>query len=130
MIYLTHDGSHHTVEKKWGKEEWIVNTDEYCGKILTCNKGRWSSEGKFHKHNIKDETFYILKGKLILEYITPEDITWTTIVLNTGDSFRLTPEVWHRFKEFDYCCQFAEFSTKHRESDSIRKSYSEIMKGE
>ena len=25
---------HHFVEKTWGSEEWIVNSEKYCGKIL------------------------------------------------------------------------------------------------
>ena len=30
------------VPKGWGYEKWIVNTDEYCGKLLFFNKGKRS----------------------------------------------------------------------------------------
>ena len=28
------------VEKGWGYEKWIVNKEEYCGKLLFFKKGR------------------------------------------------------------------------------------------
>ena len=50
------------VKKKWGKEIWIVNR-EYCGKKLVLNKGFRCS---MHFHKNKDETFYILTGKVLM----------------------------------------------------------------
>ena len=35
---MTEDIKH--VPKGWGYEKWIVNTDEYCGKLLFFNKGK------------------------------------------------------------------------------------------
>ena len=52
------------VEKVWGHEEWIVNNPKYCGKKLVLKKGYRCS---IHKHDIKDETFYILSGTVLLE---------------------------------------------------------------
>jgi len=52
------------VTKKWGYEEWIVNTDKYCGKLLYLQKGKRCS---MHFHQVKDETFYILQGKVLME---------------------------------------------------------------
>ena len=51
------------VEKRWGSETWFANNEEhnYCGKILHFNKGKKCS---WHYHKIKQETFYIQKGKL------------------------------------------------------------------
>ena len=51
------------VKKEWGKEQWIVNRD-YCGKKLILNKGFRCS---MHYHKNKDETFYILTGKVLME---------------------------------------------------------------
>ena len=48
-------------EKGWGYELWIVNNNLYCGKILHFNKGKKCS---WHYHKIKQETFYVQKGKL------------------------------------------------------------------
>ena len=42
------------VNKPWGHELWIYNSELYCGKILFFNKGKRCS---WHYHEIKDETF-------------------------------------------------------------------------
>ncbi len=49
------DKDNERVEKTWGSELWFANNDMYCGKLLTVNVDKWSSEGKFHYHKIKDE---------------------------------------------------------------------------
>jgi len=54
------------VEKKWGKEIIIVNNDKYCGKILCLKKDKKFS---MHYHMIKDETWYVSSGELILKWI-------------------------------------------------------------
>ena len=51
------------VPKGWGYEKWIVNTEEYCGKLLFFNKGKRCS---WHYHKIKDETFYLQSGSILL----------------------------------------------------------------
>ena len=53
-----------TVKKVWGQEEWVVNNDKYCGKILTVKKGFRCS---LHYHKKKHETFYVLEGNLLME---------------------------------------------------------------
>lgn len=55
----------HEVKKVWGKEVWIANELEYCGKLLYVNKG---ASGSLHYHPKKKETFYLLKGRIDLEY--------------------------------------------------------------
>ena len=52
------------VDKVWGSEEWIVNNDKYCGKILNLKKG---FRGSVHHHKNKNETFYLLEGRVLLE---------------------------------------------------------------
>ena len=44
------------VPKGWGHEKWIVNTEEYCGKLLFFEEGKRCS---FNYHKSKDETFYL-----------------------------------------------------------------------
>ncbi len=51
------------VTKEWGEERWIVNRD-YCGKLLILKKGFRCS---LHYHKNKDETFYVNKGKVLME---------------------------------------------------------------
>lgn len=47
------------VKKAWGKELWIVNCPQYCGKLLYLDKG---AESSIHYHKEKQETFYSLQG--------------------------------------------------------------------
>ena len=51
----------HFVPKGWGYEDWLVNKDEYCGKLLFIKKNKKFS---WHYHKLKDETFYIHTGKV------------------------------------------------------------------
>ena len=47
------------VPKGWGFEKWIVNCEEYCGKLLYIIKGKKCS---WHFHKLKDEVFYVQSG--------------------------------------------------------------------
>ena len=51
------------VPKVWGEELWLVNSDKYCGKLLTIKKGAKSS---YHYHKEKQETFFCLYGDVLL----------------------------------------------------------------
>ena len=109
------------VTKTWGMEYLIVNTPDYCGKIINCISHQWSSRGQFHYHKIKDETFYVLHGTLIVETYDGEMPLVLTHKLVCGDSLRIKPGVRHRFtakEDIAGMCQFAEFSTNHQDSDS------------
>jgi len=106
-------------EKTWGYEKWFANNEHYCGKLLFVEYGSWSSKGKYHYHNIKDETFFIIDGELTLDYYEGDEGKRTT--LKQYEYFRVPPGMKHRFtaatKEG---CKFIEASTTHREEDSIR----------
>ena len=101
---------HKFVEKSWGYEEWIVNNKLYCGKKLFLKKGYRCS---MHKHKKKDETFWLLSGKVLLEY------GGVKIVLEPGDSIRIKPNTLHRFTGIEDSV-IIEFSTHHEDSDSYR----------
>jgi len=98
------------VEKVWGKEIWVVNNDLYCGKILILNKGYQCS---LHYHKIKDETFYILEGKVLMQ------IENFTKVMYPGEAIHIDPRVLHRFSGLEKS-KIIEFSTKHFDEDSYR----------
>jgi mannose-6-phosphate isomerase-like protein (cupin superfamily) len=100
------------VDKTWGYEVWLENNELYCGKILHCFKDKWSSQGKYHYHKIKDETFYVLKGKVIL------DINGWHHYLNKGDKIRIQPNTKHRFISKVKESEILEISTHHEDSDS------------
>ena len=86
-------------EKGWGYELWIVNNDLYCGKILHFNKGKKCS---WHYHKIKQETFYVQKGKLKIWYGYDDDGASVHDVIGTRcdpyTSKLITGNNYH------YCC--------------------------
>ena len=49
------------VEKGWGSELIWATNDKYCGKLLKFNAG---AKFSMHFHSEKDETWYVLDGKL------------------------------------------------------------------
>jgi mannose-6-phosphate isomerase-like protein (cupin superfamily) len=110
------------VDKSWGSETWFQNNELYCGKELFVYKNRTSSEGMFHYHKIKDETFYIMTGVLLIDYYMPINNTVPDlpiqVILAKSDCFRIRPLVRHRFRAMHRDCRFIEVSTHHEDSDS------------
>jgi quercetin dioxygenase-like cupin family protein len=105
------------VPKGWGFEKWIVNTEEYCGKLLYFIKGGRCS---FHYHVLKDETFYVHKGKILLKYSEDDDLDNAKgIILSQGDNFHVERGLRHQMIALEDTELF-EFSTQHHDSDSIR----------
>jgi mannose-6-phosphate isomerase-like protein (cupin superfamily) len=100
------------VKKTWGYEIWIENNKKYCGKLLHCIKGRYSSKGEYHYHKIKDETFFVIKGTLLL------DIEGKERTMTPGEKQRIKPGTKHRFKALTKFCEFVEFSTQHKNEDN------------
>jgi len=103
-----------THKKVWGTEEWLVNTDKYCGKFLNLKQGYRCS---MHYHKNKDETFYILKGKVLMEY------SGGFMVMNVNDSLRIHPNERHRFTGIKNST-ILEVSTHHEDNDSYREESS------
>lgn len=105
------------VSKGWGFEKWIVNSKEYCGKLLYFVKGGKCS---WHYHVLKDETFYIQSGKLILRYSEDDDLANAyEIILNPGDKFHIPQGLRHQMESLEDTELF-EFSTQHFDEDSYR----------
>ena len=105
------------VPKGWGFEKWIANSDNYCGKLLYIAKGRKCS---WHYHKVKDETFYIQSGKLILFYGFDDNIELAQKrVLRKGDNFHVPVGLRHRMYALEDTELF-EFSTEHFDEDSYR----------
>lgn len=109
-------------EKGWGHELWIVNKPEYCGKLLYIKAGKKVS---WHYHKLKDETFYVQSGKIILLYSEEDDIEQASqIILEKGQSFHVYRNLRHRMIALEDTELF-EFSTEHYEQDSYR-----VIKGD
>ena len=104
-------------QKGWGYENWIVNNIDYCGKLLFFHKDKKCS---WHYHKIKDETFYLQSGKILLLYGDSDDIEKANqLILNSGDSFHIYTGLKHRMIALEDSELF-EFSTQHFDSDSYR----------
>ncbi len=110
------------VKKGWGYEKWIVNKEEYCGKLLFFTQGKRCS---WHYHVLKDEVFYLQSGKMMLYFSEDDDITKAEqLILNPGDNFYVYPGLRHQMVALEDS-ELYEFSTEHFDSDSHR-----VIKGD
>lgn len=95
--------------KVWGEEHWIVNAS-YCGKKLVLREGYRCS---VHYHQVKDEVFYVLSGRVLME------VDGAPRVLQPGMKQHIRPGEKHRFTGLEES-EIIEFSTHHLEEDSYR----------
>ena len=110
------------VPKGWGYEKWIVNNEEYCGKLLFIAKGKKCS---WHYHKLKDEVFYVQSGRIKVLYSDEDDINYAkNVILEAGDNFHVYRGLRHRMVAL-LDSEVFEFSTQHFDSDSHR-----IIKGD
>ncbi len=96
----------HKFLKPWGFELLWAHTDRYAGKILHIDQGHRLS---LQYHNWKDETLYVLQGRMQLDL---EDDRGTLIahVVDPGQSFRVPAGRRHRIHALEEC-QVLEAST-------------------
>ena len=112
----------HFVPKGWGFEKWIVNNEEYCGKLLYFVKGKKCS---WHYHELKDEVFYIQSGKIKVLFSEEDSLEKAeSKILERGDNFHVYRGLRHQMIALEDTELF-EFSTQHFDSDSYR-----IIKGD
>jgi mannose-6-phosphate isomerase-like protein (cupin superfamily) len=98
------------VLKVWGTEQVIANNPFYCGKIMRLREG-WQCS--LHHHKIKDETFYVLSGRVWFEL---GDMAFE---MKMDDIVRVTPYTKHRFGGITDA-MMVEVSTHHSEDDVYR----------
>lgn len=96
--------------KVWGEENWIANSEKYCGKKMMVKEGYHCS---YHMHKIKEETFYILSGEIELIHQGKYHI------LKEGEIFHIKPKDYHSFRALKETV-FFEFSTQHFDEDNYR----------
>ncbi|MGV8152048.1 MAG: cupin domain-containing protein [Candidatus Nanoarchaeia archaeon] len=101
-------------KKVWGSEEWLVNNEKYCSKFLNLKKGYQCS---IHYHKNKDETFYVLSGKVLME------LEGDAYIMQKNESVRVLPNKKHRFSGIENSV-ILEVSTHHEEGDSYRETES------
>ena len=105
------------VDKGWGWERWIVNCEEYCGKLLFFEKDKKCS---WHHHKIKDEVFYLQSGRLLVKFSDHDNIDLAEeIILEPGQNFYIYRGLRHQMVALEDSELF-EFSTEHFDSDSHR----------
>lgn len=110
------------IRKGWGHEMWIVNKEEYCGKLLFFNKGKKCS---WHYHKLKDEVFFLHSGKMIVRLSDEDDIEKSEEkIINPGDALHIYKGLRHQMEALEDS-ELYEFSTQHFDSDSYR-----IIKGD
>jgi len=105
------------VDKLWGSEEWLVNTELYCAKHLFVDPGFQCS---LHYHKNKDETFYVLTGTIQIEIQKSGSDKIETYILPEGNFIRIRPGDKHRFQSLGDRATILEVSTHHEDEDSYR----------
>ena len=100
--------------KVWGKEEYITNTPDYCGKVLYVNPGYVCS---LHRHLQKKETFGVVFGSGIIRAGT------VLHRVEAGSVIHISQKAWHRFATAKGMT-LIEISTNHSELDVERRDES------
>jgi len=96
----------------WGTEQTLVNNELYCMKYFILFSG---SKSSLHKHNKKDETFYVEDGTILLELDGKE------VILKRNDSQRIKPGQLHRFQALSVTATMFEVSTHDDTKDNIKE---------
>ena len=104
------------VIKGWRKEIVFVNNGEYCGKILSFEKGKKFS---MHYHLLKKETWYVSKGRFIFIWIDTSNGTKHSEYLEVGDVVTNERGEPHQLIALEDADIF-EVSTQHFDTDSYR----------
>lgn len=86
------------VDKPWGHELIFAVTDRYAGKLLHVKAGEALS---LQFHNVKDEAWYILEGRVELELGAPGERVLASEVVGAGASFRFAPGTVHRVRAIE-----------------------------
>lgn len=105
------------VDKAWGYELWIHNSENYCGKLLVFNK---NSKFSMHYHILKDETWYVSKGKFEFYWIDTLNTSENKIKISEGDVIHLKKGQPHQLKALTQGATIFEVSTQHFDEDSYR----------
>lgn len=113
---IRNDHDYKVVQKVWGREVWIINLPYYCGKILEVKKGHHTS---MHFHGVKHETMFCVEGEFRIYFIDGNgDVVERN--LSQGDSIVIPPMLPHSIHGVGEFNVLFEFSTEHRDEDSIR----------
>jgi D-lyxose ketol-isomerase len=104
------------VEKVWGVEIWVTNTELYCLKFLKVKPGYQCS---IHAHKKKDETFVGVSGMLQLFLHDKDGKPILGMALSPGKKLRISPKDFHSFQAVQETWVM-EVSTHADDKDVIR----------
>lgn len=102
--------------KNWGYEDWLVNNEKFCGKILHLNKGAKFSG---HFHLLKSESQYLYLGKVIFRYVNLKTGKQLEKIIYPGETIHLPTGQVHQLEALEDSDIF-EVSSQHFEDDSYR----------
>jgi len=105
-----------TEHKGWGQEIILINTPDYCSKMLCFREG---GQGSLHFHNLKTETWYIEEGEIEFTWVDTEKGDHYTKVLRHGDMVHIPRLCPHQVRALTDA-RILEVSTSHHDSDSYR----------
>ncbi len=119
------------IQKVWGYETHLVRSPLYTLKRMVCKQGYQSS---IHYHLVKDETFLVEKGILVVETVDPLQGELGQKSLHyqqlwPGDRLHIPPGVPHRFRchgQYE-TVTFLEVSTHDDPEDNYRLTQSGPM---
>jgi mannose-6-phosphate isomerase-like protein (cupin superfamily) len=96
------------VEKPWGHELWWAHTEHYAGKMIIVEPGHRLS---LQYHHQKDETSYLVSGRLLLVQADPTGALVETEI-GPGHGWRNTPGLVHTIEAIERATVL-EVSTPH-----------------
>ena len=110
-----------TVEKPWGTEtHWATGGNSRIqGKVLTLSKGRRNS---LKYNNIKDETLYVMSGKLQLTFSDEkfqDHKVWQTRIVSAGETINIQSGCPYRIKALELTT-IIEIGSRAHTSQPIR----------
>jgi mannose-6-phosphate isomerase-like protein (cupin superfamily) len=115
-----------TLDREWGEEIIVAATDDYLGKVLKYKRGK---AGGLQFHRTKDETFYLLEGLGVVEFVGPDgDIVEK--VMNPGESYRIPPGAPHRFYAAQDCIVFETSTPVYNDRVRCEEEYGKKVIGE
>ena len=85
------------IDKPWGHELWFAHTERYAGKLLHVTAGHRLS---LQYHEQKDETSYLLSGRLLLAQGVDRD-SLATREVGPGATWRTMTGVVHSIEALE-----------------------------
>ena len=108
------------IEKVWGTTEPLIVTPMFEMHRLAIKPEHRCS---FHVHRFKHNAFYIIDGKLFIDYMRADFEPYKSITLWPGDTWTVRPGVHHQFRTgIPPCAALEMYYTEPLSEDIIRRN--------